>query len=78
MTVTETINGIRKVHYMRQKDLAQRLGISEQYLSDILLGKRGISVYVAIGLERVLGLDARELLIAQVDDDLAKAKETAE
>lgn len=75
MTVAETIKGIYKVHFMRQKDLAQRLGISQQYLSDILAGKHGISVYVAIGLERVLGLNARELLIAQVDDDLAKAKE---
>lgn len=76
MTVAETINRIRRVHYRHQKDLAQRLGISETYLSDILMRKRAISVYVAMQLERVLGLDARELLIAQIDDDLAKAKET--
>lgn len=78
MTVSETIKAAMRPRMLRQEDLARELSISEAYLSDILTGRRGISVYVAIGLERVMGtetIDARELLIAQVDDDLAKAKE---
>lgn len=76
MTVAETIKAAMKVRMLRQIDLSWQLGISQTYLSDILTGRRAISVYVAIGLERVLGLDAREILIAQIDDDLTKAKET--
>lgn len=59
---------------MQQSELAYQLGISQTYLSDILQGRRSISVFVALQLERVLKLDARELLIAQVDEELKKAK----
>ena len=57
-----------------QKEVAQALQISEQYLSDILSGKRTISVHVALRLESVLGLDATKLLHDQVIDELREAR----
>lgn len=58
-----------------QKEIAMRLGISEQYLSDIVNGKRGVSAFVAVRMERVLKLDAHKLLIDQALDELRQARE---
>lgn len=58
-----------------QKEVAAALEISETYLSDICTGRRSISAYVALQLERVLGLDATKLLHEQVIDELRVARE---
>lgn len=58
-----------------QKEVAAALEISETYLSDICTGRRSISTYVAVRLERVLGLDATKLLCEQVIDELRHARE---
>lgn len=58
-----------------QKDIAAQLHISEQYLSDILSGRRGVSAFVAVRLERVLGISADKLMIDQVMAELRKARE---
>lgn len=58
-----------------QKEVAAQLEISESYLSDICTGRRSISAYVAIRLERILGIDATKLLHEQVIDELQKARD---
>lgn len=49
----------------KQRVIAREMGISEQYLSDILHGRRLISVNAALEFERVLNLDALGLMYAQ-------------
>lgn len=58
-----------------QKEVAAQLEISESYLSDICTGRRTISAYVALRLERVLGIDATKLLCEQIIDELRHARE---
>lgn len=58
-----------------QKEVAAQLEISETYLSDICNGKRSINAYMAIRLERVLGIDATKLLCEQIIDELRIARD---
>ncbi len=77
MTIPDVIRAAMKPRMIDQKYLAREMGISESYLSDILTIRRSISVYVALQLERVFGMetiDAEQLLIQQVRDELAKAR----
>lgn len=62
-----------KTRQLTQKSAAGQLGISEQYLSDIVKGRRSVSAFVAVRLESVLGLDAQETMCAQVREELKKA-----
>ena len=61
---------------MTQADLAKRSGLSAQYISDILRERRRISAEAADRFERVLGLDAIGLLVAQAETDLYWARRT--
>lgn len=58
-----------------QKEVAESMGISEQYLSDICNGRRAVSAFVAVRLESVLGVDAHKVLIDQVLEELKQARE---
>lgn len=72
--MNELIRAAMQARELQQKDLARQLSISEQYMSDILLERRSISVYVAIRLEQTLGIDAEDLLLSQAKDEIAKAR----
>lgn len=47
---------------LRAKDLAARIGIRQAYLSAVMHGHEALSLDVALGIERALGLDAAELV----------------
>lgn len=74
MTIPVRIRAAIAKRQWTQKETAHRLNISEQYLSDILSSRRGLSAFVAVRLERVLGFDAGELLYIQTSDELEKAR----
>jgi plasmid maintenance system antidote protein VapI len=74
MTAHETVRAAITREQTTQKDIAQRLGISEQYLSDICTGRRAISAFVAVRLQRVLGLEASRLYYQQAMEELEKAR----
>lgn len=38
---------------LRQKDLAQQLGVSDPFISDLCKGKRDVSPNIAVKLERI-------------------------
>jgi len=61
---------MRKMRWQQNK-LAAAIDCSPQYLSDILLGRRAISVEMACRLG-VLGngITTRTLLVAQLDEEL--------
>ena len=77
MSIPDMIRAAMKPRMIDQRYLAREMRISESYLSAILIGKRSISVYVALQLERVFGtetIDAEQLLIRQVKKELAAAR----
>lgn len=54
--------------------LATSLNISEGYVGRILEGKVTVSPYLALRLEQEIGLDPYRLLVAQVNEELARAR----
>lgn len=59
---------------LSQREFASALGVSEQYMSDIICGRRGISVKVALRLEEVTNLFAETWLNRQMRYDLARER----
>jgi addiction module HigA family antidote len=58
-----------------QNDAAPRLGIDKKTLNLICRGKARLTPKVAVQIEKFLWLDARELLILQIDCDLKSLRE---
>lgn len=59
---------------MTQRELSRRLGRPERVVSEIVNGKRGVSIETALGLEAVLGTSADFWLGLQMTYDLALAR----
>jgi len=61
---------------LKQVDLAKELGLSKTEINLVVNGKRGITVPLAINLERVLGVSAETWMNLQMkfDIDLEKKK----
>ena len=57
-----------------QSEFAERCGFSNQYVSDLLRGKRGVSIQAALAFERVLGTSAEWWVTMQASYDLARAR----
>jgi addiction module HigA family antidote len=74
MTIAQRIRAEAARHALTQAALAARLGISAQYVSDILSGRRSVSPFVAVRLERVLGMDAAAILQEQASEELEHAR----
>lgn len=56
-------------------EAAKGLGVTRQALSDLLNGKAGISVDMAIRLSKAFGSSAETWLVLQTAYDLAQARE---
>ena len=52
----ETISDLLEERGITQKELAQRAGVSEAFLSDVIHGKKDISKGLAMGLEYAFGV----------------------
>lgn len=74
MTIAQQIRNEAEAANLTQTQLADKLGISPQYVSDIVRGRRGVSAFVAVRLERVLGIKAAYVLCEQALEELAKAR----
>jgi len=61
-----------------QAVLARDLGLDPKEVSDLINGRRFVTLRQALRIESVLGVSARELLveacIARVDEELARAR----
>jgi len=51
-----------------QRDVAERLDVSHQYLSDVLAGKRALSIPFAYKVDTILGIN----MFPMLRDQLAK------
>lgn len=56
-------------------EVAKQLNIGRSALSNMINGKSDLSIELALRIEVVFDLDAREMLMAQLDEKLTKAKE---
>lgn len=64
--------------YGGQKQAAKEIGISPQYMGDLLKGNRPITPQVALKLEKAWGVDAEYWVILQARYDLWKLRQEAE
>ncbi len=73
----ETISDLLEERCIAQKELAQRAGVSEAFLSDVIRGKKDISKGLAMGLEYALGIPNSFWLNLQAnyDSELLSLKE---
>ena len=60
--LVQSIEDYSYAHNMRQKDVASALGINASVFSQIMNGKRKITLSVAKKLHTVLGIDANTIL----------------
>jgi plasmid maintenance system antidote protein VapI len=73
MTVAEQIrNKLLSRGYGSVTQQARALKTSRPNLSNIIRGRRQLSIGMAMELERHCGLSARKLLIAQLDEQIAR------
>ena len=71
----ETLAEELEARGMTQKELAARLGRPPQVVNEIIKGKKAITPDTAIGLEKVLGIEAQFWTNLQADYQLALARE---
>lgn len=55
-------------------ELARELSMSRPALSNVLNGNADLSMELAIKLETTFGMDAKKLLLAQLDERLAEVR----
>lgn len=60
--LVQSIQNYGYAHNMRQKDVASALGVNESAFSQIMNGKRRITMTIAKRLHSVLGIDANTIL----------------
>lgn len=57
-----------------QNAFAAEIGVKDSYLSDVVNGRRGVGVAMALRLEKALEVSAEFWLMMQVHHDLAAAR----
>lgn len=55
-------------------DVAKQIGIGRSALSNTLNGNAELSIELALRLENIFGMNARDLLIEQMDEKIAVAR----
>lgn len=72
--IAQTLRYFQERNNWTQAELARRLGISPQYLSDLVAGRRNLSPRLALALERVTGRRAAHWLEDDSDRRLRIAR----
>jgi addiction module HigA family antidote len=72
--VFEKLYAVIEQNGLTVTDAAERLEITRPSLSNVVNGNAALSIELALRVEREFGLDARKLLIAQLDEVIADAK----
>lgn len=63
-------------HGLSVTDVAAKLRVTRQAMSNLLRGRAGLSAEMAIRFEKAFGLSADTLMRMQAAHDLARARET--
>lgn len=73
-SASDTLKEILEMYGLTQKDFAQRIQISQTYLSDILNRRKFMSKDVAKRIEKVTGTSAKLLLTLDFQYELEQMK----
>jgi len=76
-SAADLIKETMEFYQITQTDLADRLGVSQKNISDILKRKRFINEILALRIESVMGISSQLLLSLDANFKLHLAKETA-
>jgi len=75
MTVANRLKGALVVSRKKTvTDVARELRISRPCFSNVINGHADLSIDLAVRIERIFGINARTLLIQQLDEKLAGHK----
>lgn len=74
--VQATLRRIQARHNLSVTAMAETLDITRPSLSIVINGRGALSINLALKLQERFGLNARELLIAQLDEDIEAATNT--
>jgi addiction module HigA family antidote len=72
--VSERLQALLVEQGLSVTDAAKRLEISRPSLSHVINGNAALSVRLALKIEREFGLNARKLLIAQLDAEIVRVQ----
>ncbi|MEX6014791.1 helix-turn-helix domain-containing protein [Mammaliicoccus sciuri] len=67
MTFGQNLKRIRKDMKLTQQEMADKIGISQNYLSDIENGKRYPSIKAVTGLAQCLGISVPKLINDEIE-----------
>ncbi len=73
--LSEALKQIRVFHQIKQVDLAQDLGISKSYLSEIESGRKTISIDLLEKYSKIFSIPASSLLLFSENLDAAKTSD---
>lgn len=77
MRVSQKIKAEIEKRGLTVTDAAPKLSLSRPALSNVANGNASLSIELALRLESEFGMDARKLLVAQLDEDIAAARALA-
>lgn len=77
-SAADLIHETMEFYQITQTDLAERLGVSQKNISDILKRKRFISEVLALRIEAVMGISSELLLNLDTNFKLHQAKQHAD
>jgi len=77
-SAADLIKETMEFYQITQTDLADRLGVSQKNISEILTRKRFVNEVVALRIETVMGISSSLLLDLDANFKLRRAKEAVE
>jgi plasmid maintenance system antidote protein VapI len=72
--VSKALRELQEQHSLTVTKMAAALDLTRPSFSNVINGNTSLSVPLALRIERRFGLNARDLLIAQLDEDIAAEK----
>ncbi|EHI75244.1 Plasmid maintenance system antidote protein [Streptococcus criceti] len=74
-SAADTLAELLAYHHINQGDFAERIGVSQKHVSDLLNRKKFLTADLAVRVEQVTGLSAEFLLRLDIAYKLAHHKE---
>ena len=66
-SAADTLAELLAYHHIKQSDFAERIGVSQKHVSDLLNRKKFLNADLAVRVEQVTGLPAEFLLCLDIN-----------
>lgn len=77
-SAADLLKEVMEYYDITQEDLAQRIGVSQKNISDILNRKRFLTEILALRIEKVMGISSKLLLFLDTNYKIQQAKDDKE